>query len=131
MKFVACAGYVITDGGHHVTVESIAKFTHEMNKAYCEAIGDFSQVSWETAASWQRESAKDGVERVLAGTSNTAEEQHDARSKFKIADGWEFGEVKDADAKTHPCLVPYDQLPTDQKAKDFIFRATVAQLLAL
>lgn len=32
----------------------------------------------------------------------------------KIADGWKYGEAKDPEAKTHPCLVPFDKLPEFQ-----------------
>ena len=46
----------------------------------------------------------------------------------KIADGWTYGEVKDADAKTHPCMVPYDQLPEFEKKKDALFLAIVGAL---
>ena len=37
--------------------------------------------------------------------------------------------VKDADKKEHPCLVPYEQLPTEQKVKDAIFRVIVIGLV--
>ena len=46
----------------------------------------------------------------------------------KVADGWTHGEVKDVEAKTHPCLVPFSALPVEQQAKDFIFRAVVHAL---
>ncbi|XUM24954.1 RyR domain-containing protein [Bradyrhizobium oligotrophicum S58] len=46
----------------------------------------------------------------------------------KLRAGWVHGEVKDADAKTHPCIVPFDQLPRVQQAKDKLFRAVVAAL---
>lgn len=36
-----------------------------------------------------------------------------------------YGQVKDANAKTHPCLVPFDQLPRDQQFKDRLFRTIV------
>jgi hypothetical protein len=46
----------------------------------------------------------------------------------KVADGWKYGEVKDAEAKTHPCIRPFAELPREQQAKDFIFRAVVHAL---
>ncbi|MFO1531870.1 MAG: RyR domain-containing protein [Kiritimatiellia bacterium] len=36
----------------------------------------------------------------------------------KVRDGWKHGAVKDARARTHPCLVPYDGLPPDEQEKD-------------
>ena len=35
---------------------------------------------------------------------------------------------KDPGKKEHPCMVPFDRLPSDQKAKDFIFSAIVKSL---
>lgn len=35
------------------------------------------------------------------------------------------GPVKDAEKKEHPCIVPYDQLPLDQRMKDYIFAGIV------
>lgn len=61
----------------------------------------------------------------MANPGATPEQQHDAWMSDKIADGWKFGERKDAGAKTHPCLVPYGQLPADQRLKDHVFRAVV------
>ena len=42
-------------------VEQIAQVAHEINQAYCEALGDNSQTSWEDAPQWQKESAVLGV----------------------------------------------------------------------
>jgi len=60
---------------------------------------------------------------VLEGA--TAEELHESWCAFKRADGWVYGEVKDGDAKTHPQLIPYDQLDAGQKLKDAALRAVV------
>lgn len=46
----------------------------------------------------------------------------------KVNDGWVYGEVKDADKKTHPCIVPYNELPEFQKKKDHLFIAIVKAL---
>lgn len=59
----------------------------------------------------------------------SASDQHDAWSETKFKEGWVYGEVKDAEAKTHPCLVPYDELPVEQRAKDTLFANVVFSLI--
>jgi len=109
-------------------VEDIAQATHEMNRTFCAYLGDMSQEPWSRVPAWQRESAIAGVQAVLDGTASTPEEQHKEWMQHKIADGWVWGSEKDAEAKTHPCLVPYNELPPEQQAKDAIFRAVVVGL---
>lgn len=106
-------------------IEAAAKAAHEANRAHCQAIGDDSQVPWDEAPEWQKESARKGVLFLIANPGAGDSAQHDSWMAAKVADGWVHGEVKDAEAKTHPCLVPFDQLPPEQQAKDRIFRETV------
>lgn len=103
----------------------IAPTCHEVNRAICRAFGDESQRPWEDAEPWQRESAIKGVIFALNNPDAPPSAQHDAWMADKLADGWVYGPVKDAEAKTHPCLVPYDQLPPEQRAKDYAFQAVV------
>ena len=51
-----------------------------------------------------------------------------ASSGAKEEKGWKYGEIKDEKAKTHHCMVPFSELPVEQQAKDFIFRAVVHAL---
>jgi hypothetical protein len=106
-------------------VEQVARVCHDTNKAYCETIGDHSQKSWEEAAEWQRQSAIKGVEFALANPDAPASAQHDAWLADKERDGWKLGPVKDEARKEHPCMVPYDQLPIEQRLKDHLFKAIV------
>ncbi len=105
--------------------EMIARFCHEVNRAYCEAIGDPTQVSWEEAEQWQRDSAVNGVTAVLSNPTGTPADSHANWLAHKEADGWTYGPVKDPAKKEHPCMVPYDQLPKEQRVKDYLFRAVV------
>ena len=50
---------------------------------------------------------------------------HDAWMREKLDTGWTYGPIKDPVKKEHPCIVPYADLPAEQKAKDFIFRGVV------
>ena len=46
----------------------------------------------------------------------------------KVERGWQYGPLKDADLKEHPCIVPFDELPPEQQAKDHLFKAIVDAL---
>lgn len=106
----------------------IAIACHEANKAFCALHDDHTQKHWEEAAEWQQESAIKGVTFAIANPDAGDSAQHDAWMADKIANGWVYGEVKDADKKTHPCIVPFDQLPEFQQKKDKLFRAIVNAL---
>lgn len=109
----------------------IAMVAHEINRAFCQSMGDVSQVPWALAAQWQKDSELAGVEMHLANPHATPADSHASWLAQKVADGWVYGEVKDADKKQHPCCVPYDELPKEQQAKDYIFRAAVHSARAM
>ncbi len=111
-----------------MTIEQIAQVAHEVNKAYCESIGDTSQPSWEDAPEWQKKSAVVGVEFHLNNPDASPSASHESWLKEKEADGWEYGPEKDAEKKEHPCFVPYHQLPTEQQSKDYLFRQIIHSL---
>mgnify|MGYP001616754042 CR=1 FL=1 len=107
---------------------AIARVCHQANKSLCEAFGDTSQVDWESAPQWQRDSAVAGVKFCIANPDAPPSANHESWMAEKVAAGWVHGTVKDADAKTHPCIVPYEELPPDQKAKDYVFKAIVGAM---
>lgn len=107
--------------------EQIARVCHEVNRAYCQALGDHSQPAWEDAPMWQRDSARAGVDLHMSKDVGP-EASHESWMAQKVAEGWVYGPVKDPEAKTHHCIVPFDMLPKAQQAKDFIFRAVVHAL---
>ena len=111
-------------------IEIIAKVCHEANRAYCRALGDHSQLSWEDAPEWKRSSAVKGVEFIRDNPEAGPSASHDSWLAQKKAEGWKYGAVKDAEKKEHPCFVPYETLPAEQKAKDYIFGAIARTLLA-
>lgn len=107
----------------------IARVCHEVNRAYCASLGDHSQPAWEDAPLWQRHSAILGVEAITANPAITPEQSHESWLEQKRADGWRYGEVKNAETKEHPCFVAYNDLPLAQRSKDYIFGAVVRSLL--
>jgi len=99
-----------------------------VNREYCEALGDMSQLSWEEAPDWQRTSAFNGVRFHIDNPGASPADSHEEWMKEKIADGWIFSAVKDPSLKYHPCILPYLELPVEQRAKDYIFRGIVRAL---
>ena len=65
---------------------------------------------------------------LLELTEQIAENVHENWSAARIAEGWTYGEVRDDEKKTTPCLVPYSQLPEEEKEYD---RNTAFQTLKL
>jgi hypothetical protein len=112
-----------------MTVEQIARVCHEANRAICEGSGETPYLSWEKAPRWQGETMIKGVQFVLDNPGAPASANHEAWMQDKLADGWVYGPVKDPAAKTHPCLVPYDDLPFEQRVKDHVMRAIVKALI--
>ena len=106
----------------------IARVCHEVNRAYCQSIGDDSQPTWENAPEWQKASAASGVRLHLENPAAGPEDSHNAWLKVKKLEGWVYGLEKDPETKQHPCMVPYDQLPQAQQTKDFLFRQIVHSL---
>lgn len=106
-------------------VEVIARTCHEVNKTYCESLGDDSQVNWDEAPDWQKESVINGVKFHLGNPRATPSDSHENWMKEKLEAGWKYGEIKDVDKKEHPCLVPYEELPKEQQVKDALFISVV------
>lgn len=107
------------------TNTQIAKVAHEVNRAYCQALGDESQLAWEDAPQWQQDSAMLGVKLHIDCPDAGPQASHESWMNQKVSEGWVYGPEKRADLKQHPCLVPFDQLPREQQAKDYLFRSVV------
>lgn len=120
-------GYLLQQGLMPTTLDTrqVARVCHEVNRAYCKTIGDNSQPSWENAPAWQKVSAIDGVHFHLSNPDAGPSASHKNWMADKEADGWKYGPVKDPEKKEHPCMVPYEQLPVEQRAKDYLFIAVV------
>lgn len=118
----------MSDAAKTEKIEKIAKVAHEVNRAYCLSLGDHSQAAWDYAPNWQRDSARNGVRFHLNNPGASPAASHENWLRDKERDGWRHGPVKDEAKKEHPCFVPYDQLPIEQRAKDYLFCAVVHQL---
>ena len=65
---------------------------------------------------------------MLELTEMIAKNVHDVWAKQRISEGWTYGLTKDSNLKTTPCLVPYEELPENEKDYD---RNTALETLKL
>lgn len=107
------------------SVITAAAICHEANRSLCYGQGDDSQPAWGDAPNWQHESAIAGVEFHLANPLAGTDDSHKSWMAQKEAEGWVYGPTKNPEAKEHPCMVPYDQLPPEQQVKDYLFRGII------
>jgi len=107
-----------------IQLRDVARFAHEINAAFCRSTGDDTQQDWENTRADIQDSAIAGVALHLIDRLSP-EQSHQAWMAHKLAEGWKYGEKKDLDARTHPALVPYEDLPAETKIKDFLFKQTV------
>ena len=57
-------------------------------------------------------------ESLIQLSERIAENVHELWAKARIDEGWTYGEKRDDIHKKHPCLVPYDELPEEEKEYD-------------
>ena len=110
---------------NEIDVLLIAQTCHEVNRAFCIGHGDNSQPAWEEAPDWQKESAIAGVQYHLDNPNSEPCDSHNSWLDQKEKDGWVYGDIKSAALKEHPCIVPYEELPKFQQAKDALFISVV------
>lgn len=111
-----------------LTHEQIAELCHTINRFYSQLIGDPMQPRWEDMPEDIRKGVISAVYMVLNEPDMTPRAQHEAWCDAKVREGFVYGPVKDLENRTHPLLIPYDQLPKEQQAKDSLFMGTINAL---
>ena len=109
--------------------EVIAEVCHEGNRVLQKQNGEEVSPPWDLAPEWMRDSSLEGVIAIWEGRVLRPEDSHSNWSKTRKADGWVYGPEKSEENKTHPCLVPYAELPHSQRMKDALFLAIASTLL--
>lgn len=61
-------------------------------------------------------------------TEAMAKNVHEVWALGRVKEGWKYGETRNDELKTHPCLVPYEELPESEREYD---RQTAIQTLKL
>lgn len=65
---------------------------------------------------------------IIALAELISKNVHEVWAKMRLEEGWVYGEKRNDDLKTNPCIVPYEDLPEEEKAYD---RNTALETLRL
>ena len=111
----------------HDIIDLAARTAHTINNAYREALGELPKPDWDRCDEALKDSARNGVEGIVKG--HTPAQSHENWMAFKASQGWRYGAEENAELKTHPNMVAYEQLPPSQRIKDTIFFSVVRGIL--
>ena len=115
------------------SITEIAEIAYQTNRTYCQTIGDYSQDPWSCCDQWQRDTVLNGVRAIQRGIVTGPGQSHENWLKHKEEEGWVYGKKKNTNRArgvlTHPCMVPFNELPSEQQMKDHLFFAIVTTLL--
>lgn len=67
-------------------------------------------------------------DNLIELTEAMAQNVHEVWALGRVKEGWKYGETRNDELKTHPCLVPYEELPESEREYD---RQTAIQTLKL
>lgn len=119
-------------------IELVAAALHASWYAYAVLAKGEPGEPWESAPEWQKASCRDAARfhfdlyRQGTPSHEWPELSHKNWLAFKADAGWIYGATKDAEKKTHPCMVAYAALPESQRAKDDVaVQASIAMFVAM
>jgi RyR domain len=64
------------------------------------------------------DTSKVGLGELQPLLEDLARNAHEIWAQKRMQDGWTYGAHRDDAKRTHPCLVPYEQLPESEKEYD-------------
>lgn len=112
-----------------VDIESIAAVCHAAMAQLKLELGETPLLpAWDDAPQEVRDSTLASVRDTLANPNKTPEQEHRRWYEEKYAAGWRYGPIRTDAVKLHPCMLPYENLPVEQQAKDALMRSITLAL---
>ena len=106
----------------YLKMVEVAKECHIANNNLMVANSEIpNPVDWNDLDTHTKHMNIESVKKIYDNPNITAKDIHDEWMKNKIKDGWKYGDVKDANLKTHHLIIDFDQMNDIDKMKDQIF----------
>jgi hypothetical protein len=109
-----------------ITEEQIAKVCHEVNRAYCQALGDNSQPPWKNASALKKSNTLQAVRNYILSISAETEKSRASAEAQEIVESWVNGPEKYPDLGVTTRL---GVLPPELQAREDMFVAVVRAVL--
>lgn len=106
----------------------IGSVIHAALNAAMGALTGAAVVEWDATDDAYREKVVGAVQFAIDNPGLTPEQQHEQWREARIAEGWTLAEVHAAEKKQSPLLVPYAELPPEQRTKDALVHRLVLVL---
>ena len=102
-------------------IYDVCKVCHDKNNELMVANGETPRGDWESLDQVDKDLTYKSVKRIIDDRTITAKDIHDEWMTNKESDGWVYGLVKDPVNKTHPLMIPFDEMSDIDKQKDQSF----------
>jgi hypothetical protein len=112
-----------------MTIKEIAQVVHEIQMAFCQQLSDYSLLPWDQTSNDIKDVTISGVKFHIEHPELGAKESHENWMAQKIAQGWTYGPAKDPVKKEHPSIVPFNDLPLNERIKDALVVQTIHSLI--
>lgn len=107
-----------------ISPRQIAKKAHDSVRMFNYILGD-KDTKWKDEPESVKRVYVKHVLYLIDHPDSDIRTVHELWRKYKHGNGWIFGEDKSNEDKTHPCLVPFDELHEIEKMKYHLFLSTV------
>lgn len=103
----------------------IAKAGYEVCRAFEISNGITNDTDWEKLDKTRKDNLTKAVGMLRSKKRTHVSSIHESWIDNMIRNGWSYGKVYDAEAKTHPDMIDYRSLSPLHRAKDKLFFQTV------
>jgi hypothetical protein len=122
--------YLNQDQAATLSLVEVARVAYGAFRAYAAELGE-DHGPWDERDEAYRLGLLVQVQRYVEHPSLSAEDAHGAWLQARLDQGWDHGVEKDAEARTHPLMVPWPSVPPAQKIKGEVIRAVALCLAPL
>jgi hypothetical protein len=109
-------------------VDACGRHAHEGHRTYRELMGDLSHKPWSELGEEEKAPVRLAVIGIVEGDDD-AERSHNRWVQSLTSQGWKQGPKKDWETKTHPNLVPWDELSIETQELNQMFVRSVKSMI--